>query len=86
MGGGYTDTQQIYVEHAPLLRLPADVLQDLQADQEIATLLGSEIVDGQRLVHVSTQNLPQILTLLQQRGFMTISSTNQDGEKAGKTM
>ncbi|WP_201365468.1 hypothetical protein [Dictyobacter formicarum] len=48
--------------------------------------MGSEIVDGQRLVHVSTQNLPQILTLLQQRGFMTISSTNQDGEKAGKTM
>ncbi|GLV58696.1 hypothetical protein KDH_55260 [Dictyobacter sp. S3.2.2.5] len=79
-GGGYTQAQQIYIEREPLLRLPNDVLQDLQADREVAALLGAEIVDGHSLVHVSTQNLPRILTLLQQRGFMTISTPSPEQE------
>ncbi|GCE19483.1 helicase-associated domain-containing protein [Dictyobacter kobayashii] len=85
-GGGYTHTQQIHVEHAPLLRLSDDVLRDLQADQEVASLLGSEIVDDQRLVHVSTENLAQLLELLRQRGFITMASDDQHVEKTGKTL
>ncbi|GCE27089.1 hypothetical protein KDA_25730 [Dictyobacter alpinus] len=68
-GGGYADTPHIYVEQTPLLRLSADILKDLQSDSEVAPLLGSEIIDGQRLVHVSTDNLAQLLSILQQRGF-----------------
>ena len=69
-GGGYATHKHIYVEPAPLLRLSDDVLRDLQADKEIAILLGPEIITEQRLVHVSTENLASLLDLLQQRGFL----------------
>lgn len=69
-GGGYVRSKRIYVEHAPLLRLSADVLRDLQADKEVAALLGPEIVAEQRLVHVPAENLASVLDLLQQRGFL----------------
>ncbi len=69
-GGGYAKSPQIYVEHAPLLRLSAAVLRDLQADKEICALLGPEITEGQRLVQVTAENLAPILDLLQQRGFL----------------
>jgi hypothetical protein len=70
-GGGYARSPQIYVEHAPLLRLSDAVLRDLQADEEICALLGPEIIEGQRLVRVTSGNLAPILDLLQQRGFLT---------------
>jgi Helicase conserved C-terminal domain len=68
-GGGYTDTQHIYVEHAPLLRLSAEILQDLQSDEELAPLLGSEVTTEQRLVHVAEKDLERVLDLLRQRGL-----------------
>jgi hypothetical protein len=70
-GGGYVRSKRIHVEHAPLLRLSADVLQDLQADKEVAALLGPEVSAEQRLVHIPAENLASILELLQQRGFLT---------------
>ncbi|GER88404.1 hypothetical protein KDW_25660 [Dictyobacter vulcani] len=72
-GGGYERTPHIYVEQTPLLRLSADVLKDLQSDSELAALLGSEIIDGQRLVHVATDKLPRVLAVLRQRGFLPVT-------------
>lgn len=69
-GGGYTHTQPLQVERAPLLRLPEEVLSDLQADPALAALLGSAIPEGPRLVHVASENLSHVLDLLQQRGFL----------------
>ncbi|GCF10182.1 helicase-associated domain-containing protein [Dictyobacter arantiisoli] len=70
-GGGYAATQCIHVEQAPLLRLSADVLRDLQADPEVASLLGSEVAAEQRLVHIDVAQLAQLLKLLEIRGFLT---------------
>jgi hypothetical protein len=71
-GGGYRGgSPQIAVEHAPLLRLSADVLRDLQSDEELAPLLGPVVISEQRLVHVSERELPLVLALLRQRGFLT---------------
>jgi Helicase conserved C-terminal domain len=67
-GSGY-DQQQIYVESAPLLRLSVQVLQDLQSDQEIQSLLGSEVEQQQCLVRVEASQLERILALLRMRGF-----------------
>jgi hypothetical protein len=67
-GNGY-DRQQVYVEVAPLLRLSAQVLQDLQSDREIQPLLGSEVEQQNCLVRVEANQLERILALLRARGF-----------------
>src|SRR5262249_27588793 len=38
-GGGYDRQQVIQVEEAPMLRLSAQVLRDIQADEELGPLL-----------------------------------------------
>ncbi len=68
-GDGYADEGRVYVEPAPLLRLSAEVLQDLQTDKELAGLLSTEVEHRQRLVHVDPQNLARVLEILRQRGF-----------------
>jgi hypothetical protein len=67
-GRGY-DREEIAVETAPMLRLPSQVLQDLQNDQEIQPLLGDEVERTSALVRVEADQLAQILALLRARGF-----------------
>ncbi|GAC1625294.1 MAG: hypothetical protein NVS4B11_21110 [Ktedonobacteraceae bacterium] len=69
-GGGYTNQQTIAVERAPLVRLSAQVLQDLRADAELAPLLGSEIGQNSLLVHVEADAVERVVELLRERGFM----------------
>ncbi len=68
-GGGYDGQPTIQVEHAPLLALPAQVLQDLQADEELRELLGTEVAPQLRLVHVVPDKLERVIELLRERGF-----------------
>lgn len=68
-GDGYAHQNHVYVEPAPLLRLSSDVLHDLYADDELSTLLGPEVEQSQRLVHVDGQNLARVLEILRERGF-----------------
>lgn len=68
-GNGYGDRQDIHVEHAPLLRLSEQVLRDLQADDELRALLGTEVEQQSRLVHVDAANLERVVALLHERGF-----------------
>ena len=68
-GNGYANENHVYVEPAPLLRLAPEVLHDLYADDELSTLLGSEVEQRQRLVHVDAQNLARVLEILRERGF-----------------
>ncbi len=68
-GGGYDGQPTIQVEHAPLLALSAQVLQDLQADEELRDLLGPEVASQSRLVHVPPTNLERVIALLRERGF-----------------
>ncbi len=67
-GAGYAD-DGVYVEPAPLLRLSSEVLHDLYADTELSALLGSEVEQQHRLVHVNAQNLARVLEILRERGF-----------------
>ncbi len=67
-GSGYTESQ-IAVEHAPLLRLSDEVLHDLQSDEELQTLLGSEVEQPVRLVRVEARHLARVLEFLHERGF-----------------
>ncbi|GCE14076.1 helicase-associated domain-containing protein [Tengunoibacter tsumagoiensis] len=69
-GRGYAEQSQIRVERAPLLHLSAEILQDLQADNELNELLGSQVETTGRLVHVAEQNLERVLDLLRERGFL----------------
>ncbi len=71
-GGGYpasSHTPFVAVEHAPLLAVHADVLQDLLLDADLALLLGPVLDSQTRLLHVRETDLPRLLTLLRQRGF-----------------
>jgi Helicase conserved C-terminal domain len=68
-GGGYHHGQVITVEHAPLLRLSAQVLHDLKQDRAVNPLLGDEVEQEARLVRVREEDLPHILELLRERGF-----------------
>jgi hypothetical protein len=68
-GGSYGTSPNAYVEPAPLLRLPAQILQDLRNDEDLQHLLGAEIPADSRLVHIDENNLPRILELLRERGF-----------------
>ena len=69
-GGGYGEQPGIQVEQAPLLYLPAEVLQDLLADEELQHLLGTEVAQQGRLVRVSPRNLERVVELLKDRGFV----------------
>lgn len=69
-GNGYQSAKpSIQVEQSPLLRLSAEVLRDMQADEELAPLLGDEITGAQHLVRVARANLTQVLAILQARGL-----------------
>jgi hypothetical protein len=68
-GSGYGSQPQLYVEQAPLLRLPSPILQDVLADPELQSLLGPEIEQPGRLVHVDPANLERVLALLRERGL-----------------
>jgi hypothetical protein len=68
-GGGYEQQDTIGVEHAPLLRLSAQALQDIQADEELGPLLGSEVPFENRLVRVAPGVLDRVIELLRERGF-----------------
>ena len=69
-GGGYGESESIHVEHAPLLRLSTAILQDLQADDELYPMLGSQVDNESRLVRVEAQYLERVVSLLRERGFL----------------
>lgn len=69
-GGGYDRQQIIQVEDAPMLRLSAQTLRDIQADEELGALLDAEVPPASRLVRVSPDALPRVLELLRERGFV----------------
>ena len=68
-GNGYEGKQTIVVEDTPLLRLSAQILQDLQTDEELKALLGSEVEQPSRLIHVNANDLDRVIALLRERGF-----------------
>ncbi len=69
-GGGYPAQHTITVEHTPMVRLSASVLQDLRNDGEIAPLLGTELERESRLVHIQAEHVEQVVNLLKERGFL----------------
>jgi Helicase conserved C-terminal domain len=69
-GGGYDRQQVIQVEQAPMLRLSAQALRDIQADEELGPLLNAEVPYTSRLVRISPANLPRVMELLRERGFV----------------
>jgi hypothetical protein len=69
-GGGYDRQHVIQVEDAPMLRLSASALRDIQADEELGALLEAEIPPASRLVRVSPERLARVLELLRERGFV----------------
>ena len=68
-GGGYGEQPTIRVEQAPMLHLSAKILQDLQTDEDLQYLLGTEVAQEGRLVRVPTENLERVVELLRERGF-----------------
>ena len=68
-GGGYNQQHDIAVEHAPMLRLSPEILADLLADEDIASLLNGEVEQQQRLVRVHPQHLERVLAKLREHGF-----------------
>ncbi len=68
-GGGYGEQHTMRVEHAPLLSLSSQALQDLRADEALQGLLGTEVEQHKRLVRVAPDHLERVLELLKERGF-----------------
>jgi hypothetical protein len=68
-GKGYGEADSIEVERAPMLYLAPQVLEDIQADETLQQLLGSEVPRQGRLVRVPAENLEQVIALLRERGF-----------------
>jgi Helicase conserved C-terminal domain len=68
-GGGYERQDSIGVECAPLLSLSAQALQDIQTDEELGPLLGTEVPLEHRLVRVDPGALERVVELLRERGF-----------------
>ncbi|HCF86765.1 MAG TPA: hypothetical protein DEV72_16385, partial [Ktedonobacter sp.] len=60
-GGGYGEQPSIEVEQAPMLYLDAKILQDLQADEDLQPLLGTEVAQQGRLVRVPAENLARVV-------------------------
>ena len=69
-GHGYGEQPTIQVEQAPMLYLSAQVLQDIQADEELRHLLGTEAPQEGRLVRVEHNHLDKVVELLKERGFV----------------
>ncbi len=69
-GGGYPGQHTVTVEHTPMVRLSASVLQDLRNDGELAPLLGTELERESRLVHIQAEHVEQVVDLLKERGFV----------------
>ncbi len=69
-GGGYDRQNVISVEAAPMLRLSAQALRDIQADEEVGELLEEEVPSENRLVRVPQDRLARIVELLRERGFV----------------
>ncbi len=69
-GGGYPGQHTVTVERTPMVRLSAHVLQDLRTDAELAPLLGSEIEQESRLVHIQAEDVEHVVDLLRERGFV----------------
>ena len=67
-GGGYTE-QALQVQNSPLLSLPAQILNDILADEEIGPLLGTPVPAEKRVVPVSSENVGKVVELLRERGF-----------------
>jgi XPB/Ssl2-like helicase family protein len=67
--GGYEQQDTIGVEHAPLLRLSNQALQDIQSDEELGPLLGTEVPSDSRLVRLPPEVLERVVELLKERGF-----------------
>ncbi|HLH63623.1 MAG TPA: helicase-associated domain-containing protein [Ktedonobacteraceae bacterium] len=68
-GGGYAERDTIQVERSPLLSLSAQALRDIQADEELGPLLGTEVSQENRLVRVPPEALELVIELLKERGF-----------------
>jgi hypothetical protein len=68
-GDGYSEPPAPGVEHTPLLRISAQALDDLLADEEMAPLLAEPLPADQRVVRVSPENLERVVELLRARGF-----------------
>ncbi|HVB73961.1 MAG TPA: helicase-associated domain-containing protein [Ktedonobacteraceae bacterium] len=68
-GGGYDQQHVIHVEPAPMLRLSAQALRDIQSDEELGALLDAEVLPDSRLVRVPSSKLARVLELLSERGF-----------------
>ena len=68
-GGGYEQQHVIHVEPAPMLRLSAQALRDIQADEELSMLLEREVSSESRLVRIPSDRLARVLELLRERGF-----------------
>ncbi|HXZ03385.1 MAG TPA: helicase-associated domain-containing protein, partial [Ktedonobacteraceae bacterium] len=68
-GDGYEQQTGIGVEKTPLLRVSSQAFLDIQADEEIGPLLGSEVPSDTRLVRVPLEALDRVLELLKDRGF-----------------
>ncbi|GAC1385380.1 MAG: hypothetical protein NVS4B7_14010 [Ktedonobacteraceae bacterium] len=68
-GNGYGKQSTIHVEQSPLLYLSSEVLQDIQTDEDLQHLLGSEVSQEGRLVRVPPEKLAQVVDLLRKRGF-----------------
>jgi Helicase conserved C-terminal domain len=68
-GNGYDQQTSIGVERTPLLRLSNQALHDIQADEEIGPLIGTEVPPDSRLVRIPSESLDRIVELLKERGF-----------------
>ncbi len=69
-GGGYPGQHTVTVEHTPMVRLSASVLQDLRNDSELAPLLGTELERESRLVHIQAEHVERVVDILKERGFV----------------
>ncbi len=68
-GEGYARHTTVAVEQTPMVRLSAQVLQDLRADADFSPLLGDELEQESRLVRIHAEDVARVVELLQERGF-----------------
>lgn len=68
-GNGYREPPALQVESAPLLSLPASMLSDILADEELGSLLGQALPAEKRFVRVLPENIARVVELLRERGF-----------------
>ena len=68
-GGGYGAQAAIAVESSPMLYLSEQILQDLQADETLHSLLDEPVPQDGRLVRVPMEHLAEVLARLRGLGF-----------------